>query len=77
MAVRNRTVRFTKHRDYLNGMRAPLSSSAPGSGGPVTEMANVSLLGLGSNRSAYAPLSTDDPGPSGCVCTSLTSCLLF
>lgn len=43
-------------------MRAPLSSSASGSGGPVIEMVSTSLLR--SNQSSYAPLSTEDPGPS-------------
>lgn len=63
MATRNRTVQFRKHRDAVKSVRAPLSSSSgsgSGSGGPVIEMASL----LGSNRSSYAPLSTEDPGPS-------------
>ena len=60
MATRNRTVLFRKHRDAVKSVRAPLSSSASGSGGPVIEMASL----LRSNRSSYAPLSTEDPGPS-------------
>ncbi|KAF3961131.1 hypothetical protein ACB098_10G107100 [Castanea mollissima] len=60
MATRNRTVVFRKHRDAVKSVRAPLFSSASGSGGPVIEMASL----LGSNRSSYAPLSTEDPGPS-------------
>jgi hypothetical protein len=60
MATRNRTAMYRKHRDAVKSVRAPLSSSASGSGGPVIEMASF----LGSNRSSYAPLSTEDPGPS-------------
>ncbi|KAF5455325.1 hypothetical protein F2P56_024916 [Juglans regia] len=60
MATRNRTVIYKKHRDAVKSVRAPLSSSASGSGGPVIEMASL----LNSNRSSYAPLSTEDPGPS-------------
>ncbi|XP_075640118.1 syntaxin-43-like isoform X1 [Castanea sativa] len=60
MATSNRTVVFRKHRDAVKSVRAPLFSSASGSGGPVIEMASL----LGSNRSSYAPLSTEDPGPS-------------
>ncbi|KAL5560953.1 hypothetical protein UlMin_030700 [Ulmus minor] len=60
MATRNRTVVYRKHRDAVKSVRAPLSSSASGSGGPVIEMASL----LGSNRSAYSPLSTEEPGPS-------------
>lgn len=60
MATRNRTVLFRKHRDAVKSVRAPLSSSASGSGGPVIEMTSL----LRSNRSSYAPLSTEDPGPS-------------
>ncbi|KAG6704042.1 hypothetical protein I3843_07G111500 [Carya illinoinensis] len=60
MATRNRTVIYRKHRDAVKSVRAPLSSSASGSGGPVIEMASL----LNSNRSSYAPLSTEDPGPS-------------
>lgn len=44
----------------MKSVRAPLSSSASGSGGPVIEMASL----LSSNRSSYTPLSTEDPGPS-------------
>ncbi|XVF32836.1 hypothetical protein REPUB_Repub17cG0116700 [Reevesia pubescens] len=63
MATRNRTLQYKKHRDALKSVRAPLSSSASGSGGPVIEMVNASFLR--SNRSSYTPLSTeDDPGPS-------------
>lgn len=60
MATRNRTPIYKKHRDAVKSVRAPLSSSASGSGGPVIEMGSL----LGSNRSSYAPLSTEDPGPS-------------
>ncbi|KAK7846758.1 syntaxin-43 [Quercus suber] len=60
MATRNRTVVYRRHRDAVKSVRAPLFSSASGSGGPVIEMASL----LGSNRSSYAPLSTEDPGPS-------------
>ncbi|OMO63919.1 hypothetical protein CCACVL1_22183 [Corchorus capsularis] len=63
MASRNRTVLYKKHRDALKSVRAPLSSSAPGSGGPVIEMVNAPFLR--SNSSSYTPLSTEeDPGPS-------------
>ncbi|EXB95720.1 hypothetical protein L484_007470 [Morus notabilis] len=62
MAARNRTVQFRKHRDAVKSVRAPLSSSAVASGGPVIEMVSASLLGP--NRSSYAPLSTEEPGPS-------------
>ncbi|TKY61744.1 Syntaxin-43 protein [Spatholobus suberectus] len=62
MATRNRTVEFRKHRDAVKSMRAPLSSSASASTGPVIEMVSSSLLR--SNRSSYAPLSTEDPGPA-------------
>ncbi|XP_007051030.2 PREDICTED: syntaxin-42 isoform X1 [Theobroma cacao] len=63
MATRNRTVQYKKHRDALKSVRAPLSSSASGSGGPVIEMVNASFLR--SNRPSYTPLSTEeDPGPS-------------
>ena len=51
---------YRRHRDAVKSVRAPLFSSASGSGGPVIEMASL----LGSNRSSYAPLSTEDPGPS-------------
>lgn len=64
MATRNQTYQFRKYRDALKSVRAPLSSSASGSGGPVIEMVSASLLGSNRNRSAYAPLSTEDPGPS-------------
>ncbi|KAG2697559.1 hypothetical protein I3760_07G111900 [Carya illinoinensis] len=60
MATRNRTVIYRKHRDAVKSVRAPLSSSASRSGGPVIEMASL----LNSNRSSYAPLCTEDPGPS-------------
>jgi hypothetical protein len=60
MATRNRTAMYRKHRDAVKSVRAPLSSSASGSGGPVIEMTSL----LSSNRSSYAPLSTEDPGPS-------------
>lgn len=63
MAARNRTVQFRKHRDAVKSVRAPLSSSsAAASGGPAIEMVSASLLGP--NRSSYAPLSTEEPGPS-------------
>lgn len=68
MATMNRTVKFKRQRDALKSARAPLSSSAYGSG---IEMVSSSLLG--SKRSAYAPLSTEDPGPSRCVCISFNS----
>ncbi|KAA8549117.1 hypothetical protein F0562_000801 [Nyssa sinensis] len=60
MATRNRTTVFRKYRDALNSNRLPELSSTS-SGGPVIEMATTSFLN--SNRS-YAPLSTEDPGPS-------------
>ncbi|GMJ09205.1 syntaxin of plants 41 [Hibiscus trionum] len=63
MATRNRTVQYKKTRDAVKSVRAPLSSSASRSGGPVIEMVNTSFLR--NNRSSYAPLSTEeDPGPS-------------
>ncbi|KAK8588214.1 hypothetical protein V6N13_087159 [Hibiscus sabdariffa] len=63
MASRNRTVQYKKTRDAVKSVRAPLSSSASSSGGPVIEMVNTSFLR--NNRSSYAPLSTEeDPGPS-------------
>ncbi|XP_027350950.1 syntaxin-43-like isoform X3 [Abrus precatorius] len=62
MATRNRTLQFRKHRDAVKSVRAPLSSSASASTGPVIEMVSTSLLR--SNRSSYAPLSTEDPGPA-------------
>ncbi|KAK7337494.1 hypothetical protein VNO77_18071 [Canavalia gladiata] len=62
MATRNRTLQFKKHRDAVKSVRAPLSSSASTSTGPVIEMVSTSLLR--SNRSSYAPLSTEDPGPA-------------
>lgn len=60
MASRNRTEMYRRHRDAVKSVRAPLSSSASGFGGPVIEMASL----LSSNRPSYAPLSTEDPGPS-------------
>ncbi|PNY11007.1 syntaxin-43-like protein [Trifolium pratense] len=64
MATRNRTLEFRKHRDTVKSLRTPLSSSASASsGGPVIEMVNTSLL-RSNKRSSYAPLSTQDPGPS-------------
>ncbi|KAJ8899095.1 hypothetical protein K2173_010248 [Erythroxylum novogranatense] len=62
MATRNRTSQYKRHRDAVNNMRAPLSTSASGLNGPVIEMVSGSFLR--SNRSSYTPLSTDDPGPS-------------
>ncbi|XP_039025181.1 syntaxin-41-like isoform X2 [Hibiscus syriacus] len=63
MATRNRTLQFKKTRDAVKNVRAPLSSSASSSGGPVIEMVNTSFLR--NSRSSYAPLSTEeDPGPS-------------
>ncbi|XP_022144257.1 syntaxin-42-like isoform X2 [Momordica charantia] len=62
MATRNRTAQFRKHRDAVKSVRAPLSSSAASSSGPVIEMVSSSLLR--SKGSSYAPLSTEDPGPS-------------
>ncbi|KAK7284609.1 hypothetical protein RJT34_19358 [Clitoria ternatea] len=62
MATRNRTLEFRRHRDAVKSVRAPLSSSASASTGPVIEMVTTSLLP--SNRSSYAPLSTEDPGPA-------------
>ena len=59
MATRNRTVQFRKYRDAVKSVRAPLSSSAPG---PVIEM--VSTSPFRSNPPSYAPLSTEEPGPS-------------
>ncbi|GAV57004.1 Syntaxin domain-containing protein/SNARE domain-containing protein [Cephalotus follicularis] len=62
MATRNRTAVYKKHRDAVKSVRAPLSSSASGSTGPVIEMVSTSFLR--STRSHYTPLSTEDPGPS-------------
>ncbi|XP_031288051.1 syntaxin-42 isoform X1 [Pistacia vera] len=62
MATRNRTALYKKKRDALKSVRAPLSSSASGSTGPVIEMVSGSFLR--SNRSSYTPLSTEDPSPS-------------
>ncbi|XP_061968551.1 tlg2p-like protein a [Populus nigra] len=62
MATRNRTVVYKKHRDEVKNVRAPLSSSLPGSSGPVIEMVSASFLR--SQHSSYTPLSTEDPGPS-------------
>ncbi|KAH1259058.1 Syntaxin-43 [Glycine max] len=59
MATRNRTLEFRKHRDAVKSVRAPLSSSASS---PVIEMVTTSLLP--SNRSSYAPLSTQEHAPS-------------
>lgn len=61
MAARNRTLVFRKYRDALRDVRTPATSAPSTSGGPVIELANVSLLHQ--NRS-YAPLSTEDPGNS-------------
>ncbi|KAI5599212.1 hypothetical protein BDE02_02G183100 [Populus trichocarpa] len=61
MATRNRTVVYKKHRDEVKSVRAPLSSSLPGSSGPVIEMVSASFLR--SQHSSYTPLSTEDPGP--------------
>ncbi|XP_057964308.1 syntaxin-43-like [Malania oleifera] len=58
MATRNRITLYRKHRDALKSVRGP---EKPSSGGPVIEMVTSSFLR--SNHS-YAPLSTDDPGPS-------------
>ncbi|XP_038896479.1 syntaxin-42-like isoform X1 [Benincasa hispida] len=63
MATRNRTAQFRRHRDAVKSVRAPLSSSAAGSSGPVIEMVSSSLL-RSKRSSSYAPLSTEDPGPS-------------
>lgn len=73
MATRNRTPIYKKHRDAVKSVRAPLSSSASGSGGPVIEMGSL----LGSNRSSYAPLSTEDPGPSRYVSLSFFCFVTF
>lgn len=62
MASRNRTAVFKKKRDAFKSVRAPLSSSAAAGAGPVIEMVSGSLLR--SKNSSYAPLSTEDPGPS-------------
>ncbi|XP_021663593.2 syntaxin-42 isoform X2 [Hevea brasiliensis] len=62
MATRNRTIQHKKHRDAVKSVRDPLSSSVSGLGGPVIEMVNTSILR--SNHASYAPLSTEDPGPS-------------
>ncbi|KAG5381530.1 hypothetical protein IGI04_033000 [Brassica rapa subsp. trilocularis] len=59
MATRNRTTVYRKHRDACKSARAPLSDSF---GGPVIEMVSGSFAR--SNHSSYAPLSTNDPGPS-------------
>ncbi|KAK3020562.1 hypothetical protein RJ639_046912 [Escallonia herrerae] len=60
MATRNRTSQFSKYRDTLNCNRVPVTSSSA-FGGPVIEMAPLFHR---SNGSSYAPLSTEDPGPS-------------
>ncbi|XP_023636828.1 syntaxin-42 isoform X3 [Capsella rubella] len=63
MATRNRTTVYRKHRDACKSARAPLSLSASDSfGGPVIEMVSGSFSR--SNHSSYAPLNSDDPGPS-------------
>ncbi|GFZ19372.1 syntaxin of plants 41 [Actinidia rufa] len=66
MATRNRTVVFRRYRHTLNSNRFPEASSSSSHsnstfGGPVIEMATTSFLR--SNRT-YAPLSTEEPGPS-------------
>ncbi|PSR85968.1 Syntaxin-41 like [Actinidia chinensis var. chinensis] len=66
MATRNRTVVFRRYRHTLNSNRFPEESSSSSHsnstfGGPVIEMATTSFLR--SNRT-YAPLSTEEPGPS-------------
>ncbi|KAL5155754.1 Syntaxin-43 [Glycine soja] len=63
MATRNRTIEFRKHRDAVKSVRAPLSSSASASTGPVIEMVTTSLLPP-NRSSSYAPLSTQEPAPS-------------
>ncbi|ESQ37867.1 hypothetical protein EUTSA_v10028977mg [Eutrema salsugineum] len=63
MATRNRTTVYRKHRDACKSARAPLSLSAPDSfSGPVIEMVSGSFAR--SNHSSYAPLNSNDPGPS-------------
>ncbi|CAH8273437.1 unnamed protein product [Arabidopsis lyrata] len=63
MATRNRTTVYRKHRDACKSARAPLSLSASDSfGGPVIEMVSGSFSR--SNHSSYAPLNSNDPGPS-------------
>ncbi|KAJ4727750.1 putative Syntaxin [Melia azedarach] len=62
MATRNRTALYRKKREISKSARTPLSSSASVSAGTVIEMVSGSFLR--SNRSSYAPLSTEDPGPS-------------
>ncbi|KAH0908119.1 hypothetical protein HID58_031440 [Brassica napus] len=59
MATRNRTTVYRKHRVACKSARAPSSDSF---GGPVIEMVSGSFAR--SNHSSYAPLSTNDPGPS-------------
>ncbi|KAG4913725.1 hypothetical protein JHK82_054313 [Glycine max] len=63
MATRNRTIEFRKHRDAVKSVRAPLSSSASASTGPVIEMVTTSLLPP-NRSSSYALLSTQEPAPS-------------
>ncbi|KAL1225177.1 Syntaxin-42 [Cardamine amara subsp. amara] len=63
MATRNRTTVYRKHRDACKSARAPLSLSASDSfGGPVIEMVSGSFTR--SNHTSYAPLNSNDPGPS-------------
>ncbi|KFK30795.1 hypothetical protein AALP_AA6G027000 [Arabis alpina] len=59
MATRNRTMVYRKHRDACKSARAPLSDSF---GGPVIEMVSGSFSR--SNHASYAPLNSNDPGPS-------------
>nr|GMD63984.1 syntaxin-41-like isoform X1 [Ipomoea batatas] len=63
MATRNRNEVFRRHRNTLNQNRIPFTSSSKafGGGSPVIEMATSSFF---NSRSSYAPLSTEDPGPS-------------
>ncbi|KAL5859185.1 hypothetical protein ACOSQ4_000481 [Xanthoceras sorbifolium] len=63
MATRNRTAVYKKKRDAFKSVRAPLSSSVSGSSGAVIEMVSGSFL-RSNNRSSYAPLSTEEAGPS-------------
>ncbi|CAN8248067.1 unnamed protein product [Cochlearia groenlandica] len=63
MATRNRTMVYRKHRDACKSARAPLSLSASDTfGGPVIEMVSGSFTR--SNHASYAPLNTNDLGPS-------------
>lgn len=61
MATRNRTSPFRNYRNTLNSNRIPMASLSTFAGS-VIEMSPI-YFGGRSNR-AYAPLSTDDPGPS-------------